>query len=54
MHHLTILIKRQEGATALEYAFIAMLISIAIVGGVALIGGSVTGMFNNIVAGFAR
>ena len=35
-----------SGATALEYTIIAALLSIVIVGGVALIGGTVADLFN--------
>ena len=38
----------RSGATAIEYALIASLISIVIVTAVALIGGSVQNMFNSV------
>lgn len=37
-----------SGSTALEYVLIAAGISIVIIGGVALIGGSVKGLFNTV------
>ena len=41
-----------SGATALEYTIIAALISIVIVGGVALIGGTVADLFNAVANAF--
>jgi pilus assembly protein Flp/PilA len=38
----------ESGATAIEYALIAAGISVAIIGGVAAVGGSVTGLFETI------
>ena len=40
--------KDESGATAIEYALIAGGIAIAIVGAVTLLGGAVTGSFENI------
>lgn len=37
-----------DGATAIEYAFIASLIAIVIITGVTAVGTSVTGIFNNV------
>lgn len=41
-----------SGATAIEYCIIGGFLSIVIVGTVAAIGGSVTGMYNSIVSAF--
>jgi Flp pilus assembly pilin Flp len=40
----------QEGATAIEYALLGMLIGIAIIGTFAALGNSVTGLFNSGIA----
>lgn len=40
------------GATAIEYAMIASLISVAIVGAVTLIGTKLNGFFTALAAGF--
>ena len=40
----------EEGATAIEYALLGMLIGIAIIGTFAALGTSVTGLFNSGVA----
>jgi pilus assembly protein Flp/PilA len=42
------LMRDQAGATAIEYALIASLIAVAIVGAVIALGGSVTGLFNTV------
>jgi pilus assembly protein Flp/PilA len=44
--------RAEDGATSIEYALIASLIAVVIVGSIILIGGSVTGMFTNVSAGF--
>ncbi|PRD78047.1 Flp family type IVb pilin [Burkholderia multivorans] len=41
-------LKEETGVTAIEYGLIAGLISVAIVGGVSTIGGSLGTMFNNL------
>ncbi len=41
----------ESGATAIEYGLIAAGIAIVIIGGLALVGGQLTTLFNNIVAG---
>lgn len=38
----------ESGATAIEYGLIAALISVVIIGAVAALGGSLTGVFNSI------
>jgi pilus assembly protein Flp/PilA len=38
----------ESGATAIEYAFIAGLVSIGIVGALTAMSGSITGLFNSI------
>lgn len=40
--------KDEEGATAIEYALIAGLIAVAIIGGLTLLGNEVEGLFNRI------
>lgn len=40
--------KDEEGATAIEYALIAGLIAVAIIGALGLLGGEIGGLFNNI------
>lgn len=41
-------LKREDGATAIEYAIIAGLIAIAIIGGATLLGESISDLFENI------
>lgn len=41
---------KQDGVTALEYALIAALIAVAIIGSVTLVGNNATGTFNNVGA----
>ncbi len=38
----------ESGATAIEYGLIAALISVVIIGAVSALGGSLTGVFNDI------
>ncbi|MEX3011386.1 Flp family type IVb pilin [Hoeflea sp. TYP-13] len=45
-------LKCESGATAIEYAFIATLISITIVAGASAIGVGVGNSFNNVASGF--
>lgn len=40
--------KDEEGATAIEYGLIAALIAVAIIGTLGLLGGSLSGMFDQI------
>ena len=40
--------REDSGATAIEYALIASLIAVAIVGAVIALGGSVSGLFNTV------
>jgi len=42
----------EDGATAVEYALIAGLLCLAIVGGVTAVGTSASASFNNAAAGF--
>ncbi|MBT8004778.1 MAG: Flp family type IVb pilin [Rhodospirillales bacterium] len=42
------MIKDRQGATAIEYALIASLISIAIIGSLTFFSGGVSDMFNNV------
>jgi pilus assembly protein Flp/PilA len=46
------LMQHQSGATAIEYALIAALISLLIVGWASSIGGSVSGFFTSVNNGF--
>lgn len=46
------LIKTDEGVTSTEYGLIAGIIVVAIVAILPLIGGSVSGMFEAVLAGF--
>ncbi len=41
-------LRNESGATAIEYALIASLISIAIVGGATTLGGTLTNTYNNV------
>lgn len=41
-------LKDEDGATAIEYGLIAALIALLIIGGVTLIGGSLSNVFNSI------
>jgi len=40
--------KSEEGATAVEYGLIVSLISVAIIAGATLVGGSLDAMFTNV------
>jgi pilus assembly protein Flp/PilA len=42
----------EEGVTALEYAFIAGLVTVVIVAAVITLGGEVSGLFNSVLNGF--
>lgn len=42
--------KREEGASAIEYALIAGLIAVAIITAVTMVGTDITGVFNSIAA----
>jgi len=44
------LLREERGATAIEYALIASLIAVAIVGAVITLGGSVSGLFNTVAS----
>lgn len=46
------LIRQPAGTTSLEYAFVAMLISIVIIFAVTNIGQTVKGQFNEVASGF--
>ena len=41
-------LRNESGATAIEYAFIAMLISLAVVAGATQIGSNLKPIFNNV------
>ena len=47
MSHLKIFVRDENGATSMEYAFIAALIGLAIVGGLSSAGTSVDGAFQS-------
>jgi pilus assembly protein Flp/PilA len=42
----------EEGVTALEYAFIAGLVAIVVVGAVTTLGTGVSGLFSSVLSGF--
>jgi len=48
MKKLMELIKGEDGVTAPEYALIAALIALAIIGAVELLGGAISGVFTEI------
>jgi pilus assembly protein Flp/PilA len=48
MESLRSFIKREDGASAIEYALIAGLIAVAIITAVAAVGTDITAVFNNI------
>ncbi|MGA0596616.1 Flp family type IVb pilin [Enterovirga sp. CN4-39] len=45
-------LRDQKGVTSIEYALIAMLVSIVIIGGATMIGTSVRGSFEQVQSGF--
>lgn len=45
---LTSLVRNDEGATAVEYGLMVALIAVVIIGAVTLLGGNLTGLFNQI------
>lgn len=51
MKSFTRLIADDKGATAIEYAFLAMLIAIAAIGGMTALGGKIGTTFNNVASG---
>ena len=53
MKKLMELIKREDGVTAPEYALIAALIAVVIIGAVRALGGSLSGTFNTIEGAIA-
>ncbi|HVV95027.1 MAG TPA: Flp family type IVb pilin [Hyphomicrobiales bacterium] len=48
LHHCLRLAAAESGATAIEYALIAVIVSVAIVAGVTSIGGQLTNIFNGV------
>ena len=44
-----LLCRDEQGATAVEYGIIVMLICVVIVGALALFGSTITGMFNSVI-----
>lgn len=48
METLRSFIKREDGASAIEYALIAGLIGIVIIGGATFLGGEINDIFNRI------
>ena len=51
---MTRLARDRRGATAIEYALIASLISIVIVGAARMLGGDVMDLFSRVSAGFPQ
>jgi pilus assembly protein Flp/PilA len=47
-------LKDESGATAIEYALLATLIGVAIIGGATALGGAINTRFNGIRASVAR
>ena len=43
-------IARQEGATMVEYGLMVALIAVVCIAGVTLLGGNVSGIFNNVAS----
>lgn len=52
MTNLSRFLRDERGATAIEYALIASLIAMVIIGGVSAVGGSLNGVFEDAAAGF--
>lgn len=48
MNRIVSFIKREDGATAIEYGLIAALISVVIISAVTLIGGNLEELFNTV------
>jgi pilus assembly protein Flp/PilA len=48
MNKLLRFMKDEEGVTAIEYALIASLIALAIIGAVTLVGTNITNIFNTV------
>lgn len=49
---LRVISNDEEGVTALEYAFIAGLVAIIVVGAVTTLGTGVSGLFSSVLSGF--
>lgn len=49
---LTALLRDERGATAIEYGFIVLLVSLTIIAGATQMGQSVKGFFEAVVQGF--
>ena len=47
---LTNLMKKEDGATAIEYGLIAALIAVAAIAAMGLVGTSLTNTFNNVAS----
>lgn len=54
MHTFFILVKDEEGATAIEYACIALLIALVIIASISYIGHTVNNTFVGVNNGFAQ
>lgn len=52
MARLSVFLRDERGATAIEYSIIAALISITIIGGLTLIGPAIMGMLEQAGAAF--
>ncbi|MDX2027913.1 MAG: Flp family type IVb pilin [Alphaproteobacteria bacterium] len=48
MRHITRFLKKDEGATAIEYGLIASLIAVAIVGVLVTLGPALSGIFQTV------
>lgn len=49
MHLITRFINRHEAVTSIEYALIAALIAMAIIGGISAVGGNLGAIYNQIM-----
>lgn len=54
MNTLKLLLKNEDGATAIEYGLIAALISIAAIAALQAVGSNLTTTFNGVAANLSR
>jgi len=54
LHLIRRLLVQKDGASAIEYAFVAMLISMVIIAGITIAGTQLSGTFNKVGQGFAN
>jgi pilus assembly protein Flp/PilA len=52
MSLLSLFLRNESGATAIEYAVIALLVSVAAVGAMTALGGKLTGTFESVANQF--